>query len=366
MPKQVQQVCMSSVDASAYMGPEGMLVIDREFYGIRVQDGVTPGGNLTLSSKANLADLDDPVIARENLRLGSAALLDTDTGFMLGIDNLSEIVDPEAARINIQAAQRNDNTDINTIALQQDGLRIRNVDNTFKHIIKVSVSEAMTVDPVITIFLPVEDADITLSGINTGDQNVQLTNDVTGVGEIHPADPRLLIVKCTIADQAVNEQAYHDSSIPNSAFQNHVVDQRVLEFIGGVAGVYSNPTLTIDQSGRVVSVENGSGALARQVSGNLALAHGTVFVHGFGVVPDNVKAYIICATAEFGFLPGDVLDLPIGIADLGGNKGTSLYHTVNAVTLLMDGDPVVIKQDGTTQTLVSAHWKLKFICLVFG
>lgn len=365
-PRLVQQVCMSSVDASAFTAPEGVLVVDRGFYGLRVHDGVTPGGNLLMSSKANFADVDDPVIARQNLGLGSAALLDATVGFMLGINNLGEVVDQEQARINIQAAQRSDNTDINTIALQQDGLRIRNVDNTFKHTIKVDVAAPMTTDVVITLFLPIVDADISLSGLNTGDQSVELTGDITGVSVVHAPNPTVMVVNCTIADQAVNEQAYHDTSIPNSAFQNNVVDARVLEHIGGITGTWTNPQITLDNTGRVLAVANGSGATNRQVSGNLAVTHGTSFAHNFGVIPDVISGYLICNTADSGFIPGDVLQLPVGVADAGGNKAISLYCTPTNVTLFMDGAPEIVKADGTLATLTTANWRMRFICLVFN
>lgn len=365
-PRQVQQICMSSVDASAFVGLEGVLVVDRGFYALRVQDGVTPGGNPLLAAKANLADIDDPVIARENLGLGSAALLDASVGFMLGINNLSEVVDQQQARINIQAAQRSNNTDINTIALQQDGLRVRNVDDTFKTIVKFAVTDAMTADVNLTLFLPNVDADITLNGSNTGDQSVQLTGDVTGISVIHTPTPTQLNVVCTIPDQTLNENMYHDTSIPNAALQNNVVDQRVLEHIGGITGTWHNPNITLDNTGRVIAVTNGSGASNRAVSGNLSVTHGSIFNHNFTLIPDVISAYLICATAEFGFLPGDVVVWPAGISDLGGNKGVTFFATVNSVTLFLDGAPEIVKGDGSMQQLTPGNWKLRFICLIFN
>jgi hypothetical protein len=85
MPKIVQLRRMTTAAASAYVGPVAECVIDLGSFGIRVQDGATPGGFQTIQAANNLADLTDKAIARSNLGLGSAALLDAAT--LAPIDN---------------------------------------------------------------------------------------------------------------------------------------------------------------------------------------------------------------------------------------------------------------------------------------
>lgn len=71
-----QQIRFSTSDAQQYVGLVGSLVVDLGLYSLRVQDGATPGGFLTLNSKLNLSDLDSKELGRSNLGLGSIATHD--------------------------------------------------------------------------------------------------------------------------------------------------------------------------------------------------------------------------------------------------------------------------------------------------
>jgi hypothetical protein len=85
MPKIVQLRRMTTAAAAAYVGPVAECIVDLGSFGIRVQDGATPGGFQTIQAANNLADLTDKALARSNLGLGSAALLNATT--IAPIDN---------------------------------------------------------------------------------------------------------------------------------------------------------------------------------------------------------------------------------------------------------------------------------------
>lgn len=71
--KIVQMVRFATAVAQSYVGPVGMIVMDLTGKSLRVQDGATPGGFLTMLANNNLSDLPDSATARNNLGLGSAA-----------------------------------------------------------------------------------------------------------------------------------------------------------------------------------------------------------------------------------------------------------------------------------------------------
>lgn len=53
----------------SYIGAPGQLIVDTSSWCIRVQDGVTPGGNPTMNAANNLSDLTNLATARSNLEL---------------------------------------------------------------------------------------------------------------------------------------------------------------------------------------------------------------------------------------------------------------------------------------------------------
>lgn len=75
--KTVQNVRQLTSLASTYVGALGQFIMDLGLNVIRVHDGATPGGFVTMSGANNLADLSDIASARDNLDLGSAAVADT-------------------------------------------------------------------------------------------------------------------------------------------------------------------------------------------------------------------------------------------------------------------------------------------------
>lgn len=73
MAKNVQNVRQITAVAAAYVGLVGQFIMDLELNVIRLHDGATPGGFLTVGAANNLSDLADPAAARVNLGLGTAA-----------------------------------------------------------------------------------------------------------------------------------------------------------------------------------------------------------------------------------------------------------------------------------------------------
>lgn len=76
MAKNVQMVRFGTAAASLYVGPIGQIIMDTGLNALRIQDGVTPGGFVTMIGNNNLADLASIPNARATLGLGSAALHD--------------------------------------------------------------------------------------------------------------------------------------------------------------------------------------------------------------------------------------------------------------------------------------------------
>jgi len=201
------QIRMTTQDAVVYTGPNGLMIMDTGYTSIRIHDGVTEGGNLLLSAKGNLRELTNPAAARAALQLGSAALLDADEGFMVGANNLSEVADQDASRLNIVAAKSGANTDITSVLLNDQGLTQKNVAGDFKT--KLSFGGAITADRKLTITAPDADKTLTLadnatiSGVNTGDQATNLIGDVTS--EISGTD--VVVTLNDVVDGAVADNA---------------------------------------------------------------------------------------------------------------------------------------------------------------
>lgn len=122
MTKIIQQVMQDTIDASAYIGLPGVVIVDTGDYSLRVHDGVNPGGNKALSANNNLSELSNPALARDALGLGSASQNDT-ADFLVAANALSEISDTAAARANIEAAQSGANVDITSLEIPFGGYR---------------------------------------------------------------------------------------------------------------------------------------------------------------------------------------------------------------------------------------------------
>lgn len=362
-PRFVQQVCLSSPDALAFVGLQGVVIIDTSNYAIRVQDGVTPGGHLTLMADANLSDLTDKEQARKALDLGSAALLNADAGFMLGANNLSEIVDPATGRVNIQAAQSGNNTDIHSIVLNTAGLKIRAPNE--EAIITVDFSPAegapFTDSIVINLVLPNVDATIHLSGSNTGDQNIVFSGDAAGAGTT--------AIEVTINARAVTGAKMALATILSENIAEGGVKGANLETIDGVAGTYSLASVQIDQYGRVIAAGAGTfdGLITHKaVSPPQACAHGATWGHGLGVVPDLVYCTWINTVAEHGFVPGDMVMMTNDVGGHDDNNGVTYKITNASITMFMNLLPILISPDGTANNTNPANWTVQFTAISFA
>lgn len=362
-PRFVQQVCLSGPDALAFAGLEGVVIVDTSNYAIRVQDGVTPGGHLTLMADANLSDLTDKVQAREALGLGSAALLNADAGFMLGTNNLSEIADAATARVNIQAAQSGANTDLHSIILNTDGLHIRNPAATAVVTLDFSPDEGspITEDITIQIVLPNVNAIVHLSGDNTGDQTILFSGDIIGTGTTD--------IAVTIGPRIVTGAKMALATILSENIGEGEVKGANLETIAGVAGTYSLASVQIDQYGRVIAAGAGTfdGLITHKaVSPPQAAAHGATWGHGLGVVPDLVYCTWINVTAEHGFVPGDMVMMTNDVGGHDNNNGVTYKITNASITMFMHLTPILIAPDGTDVITDPTKWTVQFTAISFA
>lgn len=73
MSKTVQFLGMSAAQAGLFTGLPRQCIVDTNAWALRVQDGVTPGGFLTLMAQNNFSDIGNIDIAKDNLELGTAA-----------------------------------------------------------------------------------------------------------------------------------------------------------------------------------------------------------------------------------------------------------------------------------------------------
>jgi hypothetical protein len=95
MPKTVQMVRFPSATASTYLGPIGQLIVDTGANCLRIQDGVTPGGFVTLMAGNNLSDITNIPLARTNLGVPSLAQV------LQPANNLSDLLNAGTARTNL-------------------------------------------------------------------------------------------------------------------------------------------------------------------------------------------------------------------------------------------------------------------------
>jgi hypothetical protein len=373
MAREIQQLRETHDVAALSLHAEGVLVVDTEFYAIRVHDGVTDGGNPTLMVKANLADLDNAALARENLGLGSAALLEADGAFMLGENNLIEITDSQTSRTNINAAKSGDNDDLLSLKLRYDGLTIMQENRDWK-VQFIWTPVHYTADH--SIILKAPDADIvfeftgdaSIKGTNTGDQS--LIGAILGSNVVDTTT-----IDTTIAAKAIVEEAFDDEAVSTRAIAAGAVTGSKLEAVPGlVAGTYALPTIEIDVHGRVIEINGGvSGASSGKAkSGELALTNGVTFAHGLDDIPDFVQAQLVCAIADGAFVAGDRVVVSTESGGLSSMRGYTLSVSDTECKMFVDdgsggADAAgfnLVNHDGDIQICDPANWNVVFIALL--
>lgn len=117
MAKHVQFYRLNGAQSAQYLGLVGEVVVDLSGPGLRVHDGVTPGGYRMLTGTGNLVELTNQAVARQNLGLGTASVQDTDFFDLAGTavaainalalqkaGNLSELLDKSVSRTNLGVA----------------------------------------------------------------------------------------------------------------------------------------------------------------------------------------------------------------------------------------------------------------------
>lgn len=365
MAEVVQQFRQATDVAEAYVGPIGQIVIDTGFFGVRVHDGITPGGILTLAADNNLSEV-DAAIARTNLGLGTAALLNADAGFMIGANDLSEVIDPAASRLNIGAAQRGVNNDITGFTdVTHAGISVLNPAKTFHTV--VDLFSAITADRTLSIDISDANRAITLSGnltvaanasvagVNTGDHVIALAGDVAGPENATVIQPGV-----------VTTGKLADVSVTTAKIVDHNITGVKLENIAAATGVFTSATVQIDAAGRVVNAASGPALIpfaTKSISGAIPVTNGANFAHGMARSPDIVITQLVNAVAEFGFNPGDTIPIT---SDDGGSDAYTVVYNGGSVTFRYVGGVVVCDSGPGRRVITNANWTLRFICIIFN
>lgn len=244
--KVVEQVRMTTADALVYTGLAGQLIVDTGSWALRVQDGVTPGGFLTVLGSNNLSDLSNAAIARGNLGLGSAAVIDAD-GLLQAANNLSELTNATTARANLIAAESGVNSDITEL-----------------------------VGPLTEIVVAFGGY---MQGLNTS------FGPQTG-----------------LLDQLILERGLALTASRNFAFKYQYDADCNINIIASNPGV---PATSINIGGPNTRI-NKSGLLG--VVNGVTWAH-TMTSGGVAVTPDMVYAKLVCQTANLGYNIGDEIPI---------------------------------------------------------
>jgi len=89
-------------------------------------------------------------------------------------------------------------------------------------------------------------------------------------------------------------------------------------------------------------------------------AAGATLTHGLSGIPANIQAFLVCQTAEHGYLVGDVVPIPPAILISGGG-GINLALTPTTIKYKI-GTPntfnVLNLSTGVNQVITNANWKL--------
>jgi hypothetical protein len=153
--------------------------------------------------------------------------------------------------------------------------------------------------------------------------------------------------------------------------------------IGNVTGnadtVTTNANLTgpVTSSGNATSISSGVITKAMMVTSTLPImsvstsseytlsASGSItWNHGLGKVPEMVRTYAVCKTAEYGFSVGDHLEIPPGLTEaVGAGESSFSLRTTSSQVLIKLGNQAnplkAIRIDtGNGIGLTSANWRL--------
>lgn len=391
--KLVQQPAMSSADAAQFVGLAGALLVDKGIFALRVLDGVNQGGNLLLSAKANLADLTDASAARNALGLGTAALLDADAGFMLGSNNLSEITDQTESLLNIGAAARGANTDINSVLFNDGGFHQKN--SAVAHATQVIFVDGITADRTFTIhtgdanrvFTLSGDATIsgshtgTASGVNTGDQTITLTGDVTGSGT---GSFGTTIANASIGNAKMANMPAGTFKGNNTGSAGVPLDLTATQATaalngmvgdsgsGGTKGMVPAPGAGDAAGGKFLKADGtwATPSAKKFVTAQIAATANTLpflnVAHGLGGKPDLLMGFIINTSPELDYQIGDI----VPITDISGssnNYGGNVTADVNGVSMIIgpSGFYVFDRSFKTISLIDGTKWNCYIVAIKF-
>lgn len=95
-----------------------------------------------------------------------------------------------------------------------------------------------------------------------------------------------------------------------------------------------------------------SSQLTMAASGKLS------FAHGLGAVPDEFGAYLICITAQYGYVAGDVINVS-SIIDVGASRSAALKATSTSIDYSYSSIALVTESTGAYAGVITpANWKL--------
>lgn len=91
------------------------------------------------------------------------------------------------------------------------------------------------------------------------------------------------------------------------------------------------------------------------------------FAHGLGVAPKLVRTRLVCATAEFGYNIGSIIDVAPGAHDaLAASRGFALaFNTADVFIRYASGANTFAAPNFTTAVvtaLTNANWRLRVMC----
>lgn len=353
---------------SIYTGPVGQIVYDTTGKFLRLQDGVTPGGIITLMAQNNLSELSDKAVARENLALGTAAEKDISFFDVSGAaaavfasslqkdQNLSDLDDLVTARANL-------GVEIGVDVQAYNNFLQALSDTVFSTQIVLQRNAAgnlggLSYGTFGATMLAIDTAANARTALGLGTAAVQNTGAFDAAGAATAAQAAAIATasgdattKANAAQAAAIAAAAADATTKANAAAA-TAQGTSLQKAADLSDLHSIPTAVINLG-------------FKQLNGVGAIASGS-FAHGLGSVPSQMDAYLTCTTIDLLYQVGDVVRCP-ETNDTTTNRGVALWGTTTlmGVSVGSGGISLIPKGGGAAAAITFARWTLTLVAKTF-
>lgn len=315
MAKVVQMVRQTTGQIGNTTGPDGQLIVNTDTHAIHVQDGATPGGHSTAMTNANLSDLTDKAIARENLELGSAAQKDA-TFFALATD-----LDAVSTVANNAGIVANDAADAASTA--QDTANAAQIAANAAQITATSAQATAT----------------TANG-NAGTAQTAANNAGVAATAAQTSANTALTNAAAAVVTANNASAIASTALIKTSNLSDLVNPATARTNLGFK-IYTSADISFPGSWASI-----------------------IFNHAFGFFPQMINYFLVCQTAQGGYAINDVIQIvPAGEQTSAGGFGSIV--DINNITLYFGSSSTLSyssKTDGShtnLSTFAFTVWKIR-------